>query len=391
VEDIRNLIAFAARNKVTLIPRAAGTSLAGQVVGSGIVVDISKHFGKIIEVNAAEKWVRVQPGVIRDDLNKHLAQYGLLFGPETSTASRAMIGGMIGNNSCGLHSITWGATRDHLLEVKALLSDGSETTFNKHSVSDFTTIITGKKSNSKREQAIFAGMMGLISNPVDQDLIKKQFAKPTVTRRNSGYALDALVRDFEKNEINLCHLIAGSEGTLCFVTEAKLALVDAPPASVGVICVHADSLAESLHANRVAMQFDPKASELVDRYIMDFTKDHTVYSQNRFFMQGDPAALLLVEFWGDNNEEVELQAAKLVAALKAENLGYAYPLLFGEDANKAWDIRKAGLGLIRNLPGDTQPVNLIEDCAVAVEDLPEYIAELACILLCARRCRRTAR
>lgn len=380
VQDIRSLIEFAIKNKVTLIPRAAGTSLAGQVVGSGIVVDISKHFGKIIEVNAAEKWVRVQPGVIRDDLNKHLAQYGLLFGPETSTASRAMIGGMIGNNSCGLHSITWGATRDHLLEVKALLSDGSETTFNNQSVSDFTSLVLGKKANSKREQSILAGMMGLVSNPVDQELIKKQFAKPTVTRRNSGYALDALVRGFEKNEINLCNLIAGSEGTLCFVTEAKLALVDAPPASVGVVCVHAGSLAESLHANRVAMQFNPKASELVDRYIMDFTKDHTIYSHNRFFMQGDPAALLLVEFWGNNNEEVELQATQLVAALKAENLGYAYPLLFGEDANKAWDIRKAGLGLIRNLPGDTQPVNLIEDCAVAVEDLPEYIVELEILL-----------
>lgn len=380
VEDIRRLIEFAAKNKVTLIPRAAGTSLAGQVVGSGIVVDISKHFGKILEVNLAEKWVRVQPGVIRDDLNKHLAQYGLLFGPETSTASRAMIGGMIGNNSCGLHSITWGATRDHLLEVKALLSDGSETTFNNQSVSEFTNTVIGKKANSKREQSILAGMMGLVSNPVDLELIKKQFAKPTVTRRNSGYALDALVRGFEKNEINLCNLIAGSEGTLCFVTEAKLALVDAPPASVGVVCVHANSLAESLHANRVAMQFDPKASELVDRYIMDFTKDHTVYSQNRFFMQGDPAALLLVEFWGNNIQEVELQAANLITALKAENLGYAYPLLFGEEANKAWDIRKAGLGLIRNLPGDTQPVNLIEDCAVAVEDLPAYIAELEILL-----------
>jgi FAD/FMN-containing dehydrogenase/Fe-S oxidoreductase len=379
VEDIRLLIEFAGNHKVTLIPRAAGTSLAGQVVGNGIVVDISKHFGKVLEINAEKKWVRVQPGVIRDDLNKHLAPYGLLFGPETSTASRAMVGGMIGNNSCGLHSITWGATRDHLLEVKALLSDGSETVFNNHSVSDYTKKITEKQVKG-REQGILAGMYGLISNPVDQELIKKQFPKPTVTRRNSGYALDALVRNFENNNINLCNLIAGSEGTLCFITEAKLALVDVPPAAVGVVCVHTDSLAESLHANRVAMTFNPKASELVDRYIMDFTKNHTVYSQNRFFMQGDPAALLMVEFWGNTEAEVEVQAAALISSLKAENLGYAYPLLFGDDANKAWEIRKAGLGLIRNLPGDTQPVNLIEDCAVAVEDLPAYIDELAALL-----------
>lgn len=378
--DIRALIDFAKTNKVTLIPRAAGTSLAGQVVGKGVVVDISKHFSKILEVNAAEKWVRVQPGVIRDDLNKHLAPYGLLFGPETSTASRAMIGGMIGNNSCGLHSITWGATRDHLLEVKVLLSDGSEAVFTKQSVTEFTQGIRAQQVKGQRLRSILAGMFGLISNPIDQDLIKKQFPKPTVTRRNSGYALDALVRNFENGHINLCNLIAGSEGTLCFVTEAKIGLVDAPPAAVGVVCVHTQSLAEALHANRVAMQYQPKASELVDKYIMDFTKNHNVYSQNRFFMQGDPAAMLMVEFWGVAKEEVEQQAAALIAQLRAENLGYAYPLLFGEDAAKAWDIRKAGLGLIRNLPGDTQPVNLIEDCAVAVEDLPAYIDELAVLL-----------
>ncbi|MDR6808345.1 FAD/FMN-containing dehydrogenase/Fe-S oxidoreductase [Dyadobacter sp. BE34] len=380
VEDIRALIDFAQTNKVTLIPRAAGTSLAGQVVGKGVVVDISKHFRQIIEVNADEKWVRVQPGVIRDDLNKHLAPYGLLFGPETSTASRAMIGGMIGNNSCGLHSITWGATRDHLLEVKVLLSDGSEAVFSEQTIADFTKEIREKQLKGQRLQSILAGMFGLISNPIDQDLIKKQFPKPTVTRRNSGYALDALVRNFEKGNINLCNLIAGSEGTLCFVTEAKIALVDAPPAAVGVVCVHTGSLAEALHANRVAMQHDPKASELVDKYIMDFTKNHNVYSQNRFFMQGDPAAMLMVEFWGVAKEEVEQKVAALIAQLQAENLGYAYPLLFGDDANKAWDIRKAGLGLIRNLPGDTQPVNLIEDCAVAVEDLPAYIEELEVLL-----------
>jgi FAD/FMN-containing dehydrogenase/Fe-S oxidoreductase len=380
VEDIRRLIRFATEFKTTLIPRAAGTSLAGQVVGSGIVVDISKHFGSILEVNAEEKWVRVQPGVIRDDLNKHLAQYGLLFGPETSTASRAMIGGMIGNNSCGLHSITWGATRDHLLEVKALLSDGSDAIFKQDKKEDYLKRVSDKSTNGKREQTIYAGMWGIMSNPVDQELVKKQFAKPSVTRRNSGYALDALADNFSDGDINLCNLIAGSEGTLCFVTEAKLNLVDVPPASVGVVCVHTNSLAEALHANRVAMKHIPKASELVDKYIMDFTKNHTVYSQNRFFMEGDPAALLMVEFWGNADEEVQLQAEALITELKHERLGYAFPLLFGSDANKAWDIRKAGLGLIRNLPGDTQPVNLIEDCAVAVENLPEYIEELQQLL-----------
>jgi FAD/FMN-containing dehydrogenase/Fe-S oxidoreductase len=380
VEDLKLLIEFAARQKVTLIPRAAGTSLAGQVVGKGIVVDISKYFEKVLEINAEEKWVRVQPGVIRDDLNKYLAPHGLLFGPETSTANRAMVGGMVGNNSCGLHSITWGTTRDHLLEVTALLSDGSEATFKNLPAAEFVGKVSGQAASGQREQAIYAGMWGMLSNPVDQELIKKQFAKPTVTRRNSGYALDALINDFEKEEINLCHLIAGSEGTLCFITEVKLGLVEVPPPAVGVLCVHTTTLAEALHVNRVAMTHRPKASELVDKYIMDFTKEHHEYSKNRFFLQGDPAALLLVEFWGQSEEEVKQQAVALQADLQAEELGYAYPLLFGADATKAWDIRKAGLGLIRNLPGDTQPVNLIEDCAVAVEDLPAYIAEVEQLL-----------
>ena len=391
-EDIKRLIAFAARHKITLIPRAAGTSLAGQVVGNGLVVDISRHFGGILEINAEEKWVRVQPGVIRDDLNKHLAAHGLLFGPETSTASRAMIGGMIGNNSCGLHSIIWGSTRDHLLEVKVLLADGSEAIFSESDTPKFLQKVAGTATKSKREQAIYAGMWGIISNPVDQELIEKNFPKKSVTRRNSGYALDSLLvprketkepaiglPDTDKR-INLARLIAGSEGTLCFITEAKLNLVDLPPAAVGVVCVHTRSLAEALHANRVAMQHAPKASELVDKYIMDFTKEHHEYSKNRFFLEGDPAALLLVEFWGETEAEVQKLALAFTEDLKLEALGYVYPLLFGTDATKAWDIRKAGLGLIRNLPGDTQPVNLIEDCAVAVEDLPDYIADLEQLL-----------
>ncbi|MPR35084.1 FAD-linked oxidase C-terminal domain-containing protein [Salmonirosea aquatica] len=376
-EDIRRLIAFATRHHITLIPRAAGTSLAGQVVGNGLVVDISKYFDKILEVNAEEKWVRVQPGVIRDDLNKHLAPYGLLFGPETSTASRAMIGGMIGNNSCGLHSIVWGSTRDHLLEVKVLLADGSEAVFSESTTPDFLQKVAATSANSKRQQAIYAGMWGIISNPIDQELIEKSFPKKSVTRRNSGYALDSLNTG---ESINLARLIAGSEGTLCFITEAKLNLVDLPPAAVGVVCVHTRSLAETLHANRVAMRHAPKASELVDKYIMDFTKEHHEYSKNRFFLEGDPAALLLVEFWGDTEEQVQKLALAFTDDLKLEALCYAYPLLFGADATKAWDIRKAGLGLIRNLPGDTQPVNLIEDCAVAVEDLPDYIADLEQVL-----------
>ncbi|MBC8154971.1 MAG: FAD-binding oxidoreductase, partial [Bacteroidetes bacterium] len=201
VDDIKRLVRFAKQHRGTasvgLIPRAAGTSLAGQVVGSGIIVDISKYFAQILEVNAAERWVRVQPGVIRDDLNAFLKPHGLLFGPETSTASRAMIGGMIGNNSCGLHSIIWGTTRDHLLEVRAVLSDGAEVTFGSLTREQFEAKCRGENVVSPLEQQLYQQTAEWLSNPDTQWQIREGFPKSTITRRNTGYALDALLPFFE--------------------------------------------------------------------------------------------------------------------------------------------------------------------------------------------------
>jgi len=367
VVDIQRLILFASQHGQTLIPRAAGTSLAGQVVGNGIVVDISKYFNQIVEINAEERWVRVQPGVVRDDLNKFLQPYGLMFGPETSTASRAMIGGMIGNNSCGLHSIRWGSTRDHLLQANVLLSDGSEASFG--------AIMRDNKENSADDlqKVIYNQVFEIINNPENQSLIYQNFPQKSITRRNTGYALDMLL---EGEEFNMCRLIAGSEGTLCFVTEAKLGLLPLPPKELGLLCVHCNTLHEALLANGIAMQHNPLASELMDKYVMDFTRDHPEYRHNRFFIEGDPAAMLMVEFGANERAAVEEMANQLVEHLTQEGLGYAFPLLFGDDSKKAWDIRKAGLGLSYNLPGDAQPVNLIEDGAVTIEDLPQYVLDL---------------
>lgn len=372
INDIKKLIAFAIEQRTTLIPRAAGTSLAGQVVGNGIVVDISKYFTRILEVNVEEKWVRVQPGVIRDDLNKQLRQYGLMFGPETSTSSRAMIGGMIGNNSCGLHSIVWGDVRSNLLAVKGLLSDGTEVVFENEHLSAPTKNALQQKINS--------GLLHMLDDRQNQSLIRQNFPKANITRRNTGYALDSLLdtKPFseEGEPFNMCKLVAGSEGTLVFVTEAKLKLIDLPPRETALVCVHCNTLQESLHANIVALRHTPMASELVDRYIMNFTREHPEYQKNCFFVEGDPAALLMVEFMEHSKEDVTKKALGFIEALQQVGLGYAYPVLYNEDVRYAWDIRKAGLGLLRNLPGDTQPVNLIEDCAVAPEELPAYINDL---------------
>lgn len=379
IEDIRRLIHFAHTNKITLIPRAAGTSLAGQVVGKGLVVDISKSFINILEVNREEKWVRVQPGVIRDDLNAYLKPYGLMFGPETSTSSRAMIGGMIGNNSCGLHSIIWGATRDNLLELKVLLADGSEAVFGPLNEKE----LKQKCELTNKEGQIYRELIALIDNQENQASIRDGFPKKTITRRNTGYALDVITdmrHSAVREPFNLSSLIAGSEGTLCFVTEAKLKLIDLPPAEVGMVAVHTASLHEALMANLIAMKHQCAASELVDDFILEFTKTNIEQSKNRFFIEGGPKAILMVEFFAETEADVREKAGKLIAELQENNLGYAYPILLRDDAKKAWDVRKGGLGLLRNLPGDTQPVNLIEDCAVAVEDLPAYIAELEVLL-----------
>ncbi|HQS24880.1 MAG: FAD-binding oxidoreductase [Sphingobacteriia bacterium 24-36-13] len=376
-EDIKAIIGFANIHSITIIPRAAGTSLAGQVVGNGIVVDISKHFNQMIEVNIEERWCRVQPGVIRDDLNHYLKGFGLMYGPETSTANRAMIGGMVGNNSCGLHSIVWGSARDHLLEATVILSDGSTAVLKERDQAEIASL-------KGLERSIYNGLFEMLNSKERQQLIQDQFPAKEVVRRNTGYALDTLLdlQPFNSagSQFNLCKLLAGSEGTLAFITELKLNLLPLPPKEVGMVIVHCSSLVESLYANIEVLKQGPMASELVDKMIMDFTIGHPEYQKNRFFIEGDPAALLMVEFMDDSRQALDAKMKATIEALHVASLGYAYPILYNADTKYAWDIRKAGLGLLRNLRGDAQPVNLIEDCAVSTNDLPMYIEELQALL-----------
>lgn len=378
--DIQKLIRFANENKASLIPRAAGTSLAGQVVGHGIVVDVSKYMTEILEFNEAEHWVRVQPGVIRDELNMFLKPKGFFFGPETSTANRAMMGGMVGNNSCGSNSIAYGTTRDHLLEVKGLLADGTEIIINACDLEDFNH----KCSQDNLEGAIYKNINDILSNPSNREEIEKEFPMASIKRRNTGYALDALMElqpfNPSGDAFNFCKLIAGSEGTLVFITEIKVNVIPIPTTVSGLLCVHFNSIDESLRANLVALRYQPTASELIDHYILDCTKENIEQRKNSFFVKGEPQAILIVELTGDTKEEVERKAAVCEKEMKDQQLGYHFPLLFGEDTKKIWSLRKAGLGLLGNIPGDEKGVPVIEDTAVDVNDLPAYIAEFNVIL-----------
>jgi FAD/FMN-containing dehydrogenase/Fe-S oxidoreductase len=379
--DLATIVRHAARHRLPLIMRGAGTSLAGQVVGSGLVVDL-RNLNKILEFNREGHWVRVQPGVIRNQLNDWLARHGLLFGPETSTANRAMIGGMIGNNSCGMHSLVWGSTRDHLMACKAILADGSKVEFRALSADEFHE----KRALPTLEGRIYRTLYEKLSDPEQRQAIITEFPKPSIRRRNTGYAVDLLLRSnvFTPGgpDFNMCALVAGSEGTLCVVTEATLNLVPALPPVVGCLAMHFNDNIESLRATLVALRYKPTACELFGdfhvRQIIENNKinDHNIIARNSRWIEGDPQSIIVVEFSEATRRDVEDKAAALTAELKRRNMGYAWPLYFGEDVERIWTLRRAIGGINNSRPGDVKFFDLIEDSAVDVEDQPEYVRQL---------------
>jgi len=374
-DDIRTIVKFANTNSIPIIPRAAGTSLAGQVVGSGLIVDVSKHMNRIVELNTGESWVRVQPGVVLDELNIYLKPAGLFFSPETSTSNRCNIGGMVGNNSCGAHSLVYGSTRDHTLEIEAVLSDGSTVVFKNLSREEFDA----KCGGDSLEARLYKQISNILSDKANREEIVREFPEPSIHRRNTGYAIDILsnyeVFGGTGKGFNFCSLLAGSEGTLAIITEIKLSLDPLPPKEAGLVCVHLDSVGESLHANLIALKYSPSSVELMDKTIMDLTKENPSQAKNRFFVKGDPGAILIVEFVASDKEEILAKAGLMEKDMRDAGFGFHFPIVFGKDIPRVWSLRKAGLGVLSNMPGDAKPVPVIEDTAVAPSLLPDYIKE----------------
>src|SRR5690606_10784724 len=370
-DDIKKLIRFARENNTSLIPRTAGTSLAGQCVGEGIVVDVSKYFTQILEFNKEEGWVRVQPGVVRDELNRFLKPHGLFFSPITSAANRGMIGGMEGNNSCGTTYIVYGSTREHILELKVILSDGSEAVFGPLSKEEFAA----KQQLPGLEGELYREIYQELKDPNNQQEIRTHFPKASIHRRNTGYAVDYLLNTeiFSATEapFDFCKLLCGSEGTLAFTTEIKLHLDPLPDPFDVVVAAHFNSINESMRATQVAMKFQPTACELMDKIILDCTKENIEQSKNRYFVEGDPKAILMIEFRGKTLLEAEEQAYRLIDAFKEAGMGYAYPIIMPEETKRVWSLRSAGLGLLANIPGDKKAVACIEDTAVDIDDLAD--------------------
>lgn len=379
-DDIRKLISFASINNIPLIPRTAGTSLAGQVVGHGIVMDFSRYMNKIIEFNPKEKWIKVQPGVILDELNEFIKPHGLFFGPETSTSNRCMIGGMLANNACGSRSLIYGSTRDHTHKAKAFLSDGSQVLFGPVSKNEFRKKCIG----NKLENVLYQDIFKKLSDKKLQKEIENEYPDKRIKRRNTGYALDLLLQSnvFKSTDadFNFCKLLAGSEGSLAVFTEITLNLVSLPPEQRALICVHVNSVEEALEANLSVLKHNPVAVELIDKNVLDCTKSNKEQSQNRFFISGDPEVILIAELAEHEAINIEKKAQLIISDLQKQSIGYHYPVIYGENINRVWALRKAGLGLLSNMPGDAKPVTVIEDTAVHVESLTAFINELKTLL-----------
>ena len=377
---IKQLIEFTQTKKTSLIPRTAGTSLAGQCVGEGIIVDVSKHFTKIISVDIENRTVTVQPGVIRDELNNYLKPLGLFFGPNTSTSNRCMIGGMVGNNSSGTTSIQYGVTRDKVLRLKTILSNGEDVVFEKLSKTEFLQKCELNSLEGKIYKSLYTE---LISEETQQE-IWSEFPKLEIHRRNTGYAVDSLLNssvfsEFNK-DINLCELLCGSEGTLAFTTEITLQLDPLPPQYTAMVATHYQTLEACLNDVVVAMQHNLHTCEMMDNVILDCTKKSKTYEPYRFFVNGDPKAILLLELKSASEEDLNIQIEALLKSLKISDYSYHNPILRGEEINMALELRKAGLGLLGNMVGDRKAVACIEDTAVALEDLPNYIAEFSALM-----------
>lgn len=379
-EDIKKLIVFARKHKTSLIPRTAGTSLAGQCVGTGIVVDVSKYLTRILDINEKEQTVTVQPGVVRDALNNYLKPFGLFFGPNTSTSNRCMIGGMVGNNSSGTTSIKYGVTRDKVVELHTILSDGSEVIFNDLSKDEFHEKLKIESLEGQIYKSIYSE---LLSESVQKNIIDN-FPKPEIHRRNTGYAIDELIHSevFSASDVpfNMCELLTGSEGTLAFTTQIKLKLDKVLKKESVLVLAHFSSIENCLNAVEKLMEHDLFTCEMMDKTILDCTKHNKTQQENRKFIEGDPKAILMCEVKADTVSEANLKADALINDLIKTKLSYAFPKLIGNDIERATQLRSAGLGLLGNIVGDKKSAACIEDTAVALPDLANYIKEFTALM-----------
>ncbi len=361
-DDIIAVLETAQKYGVSVLPRGGGTSLAGQTVGESIVLDFSRYMRDVVEINPEEGWVRTQPGIILDELNRILAPHNVLFAPDPSTSSRGNVGGALGNNSCGAHSIMWGKTVDNVHELDVILSNGDTTTFGQLSGDS----LEAKMRGSGFEGDIYRSLFEIGEGNRDEILSRY----PKIQRRVSGYNLDEFVSG---SNFNMARFVVGSEGTLVTITEAKLRVVPVPKYK-GLAVLHCMELIESMEATVAALDLDPSAIELIGSMIIRQAQSNLSYSRITDFIEGEPEALLAIELVANSEKELAHKFDLLKEMISKGGWGYSLVWLTKDaDQEKVWDVRKAGLGLMMNVPGDAKPLPFVEDTAVSPHVLPDFV------------------
>ena len=378
LDDVHAATELAAKHEVKILPRTSGSSLAGQAVNEALVIDFTRHLDQILEVNPEEKWVRVQPGIVLDQLNIDLQPYGLQFGPDPASSDRAAMGGIVSNNSTGSHSIMYGMTTDHVLAMDVILSDGSTASFGPLAAEQ----LLQKQKLATFEGDIYRRLGEMFADPANHAVIRA--GTPRHWRRCGGYNLDRFIPDGvsfhwpRDPRFNLAKLVSGAEGTLAVITELKLNLVPRPKHTALAI-IHFDALYTALSAVPSLLQVDPSAVELLDNLGLTMCREVPKYARLlKGFVEGEPDSLLITEFYGESEAELKGKLARLDAHLRSEKLGETGVVKIMDPAaqKNVWTVRKVGLGLLMSIKGDHKPIPFIEDAAVPTEHLAEYVTRI---------------
>lgn len=369
-DDVSAVVETCNSAGVSVLPRGGGTGLSGQTVNRGVVVDFSKYMHNVIEINGEDGWVHTQPGITIDELNRQVAFTGKYFTPDPSTSSRANIGGAMGNNSCGSHSIVYGKTVDQVQQMSVVLSDGSRARFEALNASQ----LEGKMGLTSLEGQIYRGIPGVAERAAGE--VDLRF--PKILRRVGGYNIDRVYSSQPFGDdliIDLTQVMVGSEGTLAAVTDARLKLWDVPM-SKGLAVLHFNTLRESMEATVATLEHDVTAVEHIGQIIIDQARKSLGFSRNIGFLQGEPSDILVVEVTGENASEVRSKLVAFKDAIERSTATFAVTLLLEPaEQRQVWAMREAGLGLMMNVEGDTKPLPFVEDTAVAPELLPEYVEQ----------------
>jgi FAD/FMN-containing dehydrogenase/Fe-S oxidoreductase len=383
-DDVQAAVEITRRYRVPLVPRGGGSSLAGQAIGPGLVIDFNRHMHHIIDIDPEAGWVRAEPGVVCDQLNAALRPHGLMFAPDPASSNRATVGGMLGNNAAGAHSLRYGMTADHVLEVDAFLADGTSVRLGPQAPDELATLRTGVG----RLGQIYRGLARLVEQ--HETDIRKRF--PRTWRRASGYSLNYLIPPHgftatrpsgwpadkpypRAHGFNPAQLLAGSEGTLAIVTEARLNCTPRP-ACTGLSVLSFDSVVAATEATPAILETDPAAVELIDAVLIRLTRAMPAFARQLTFVHGDPAALLVVEHVGDIDQDVTAHMDRLEAHLRRSGIRLSAPIDRAQTAQSqasVWAVRRVGLGLLNSLRSPLKPAAFMEDVAVPVEHLGRYV------------------